>query len=546
MKIEKDGFYFLPLSGTDEIGMNLSLYCYKNRWIIVDCGIAFTDTPGLEVLMPDINKIEQYIPNIEGLVLTHSHEDHYGAIPYLYKHFKLKIPVYCTKFPAELLRAKLKNSRTSVVINEVEVGGCANIGPFSISFIPITHSIPEASLLAIKTDAGTVVHTGDWKLETPLFGHATDEKAIKNLAPVLALMCDSTNVFEPGHSKSEKEVQTGLIEVIENIKDGRIIVACFASNVARLLSCIAAAKKCGRHIAFAGLSLKKISDAAQKCGYFDDLKHVMSVEDAVKLPGEDILFVVTGSQGEPRSALMNILQGSHPFIKISEGDTVIFSSRAIPGNEGVVYRMQNRLTRLGVNVITDSLCDSVIHASGHPNVDELKKMYDMTKPQIAIPVHGTPMHLKRHAEFAREMGVKEVLEPQNGMLIRINPFGVVGQLETGTLALDGSRLIAPDGSVVQERMKMANNGSVFLTVVVSTATRRATDIITLMYGVANGQQDCEFLTKKLRVDLLKDLPLEISQKTEKNLQKEAASIVSKFFNHYIGKKPVLQLHVVYV
>lgn len=460
--------YFLPLGGSDEIGMNLNLYGYgpeeDRKWIIVDCGVTFGDltTPGVDLILPDPAFIEERKHNLLGMVLTHAHEDHMGAVAHLWE--RLRCPVWATPFTAYLVRDRLseKNLMGEVGLHEIPLDARFKLGPFDIQLVTLTHSIPEPNGLAIRTPAGLILHTGDWKIDPdPLIGEVTDSAAIEALADegVLAMVCDSTNVFVEGTSGSEGDVRQALIEEVGR-HNGRVAIAAFASNVARMESAIRAAEANGRRMCLVGRSMHRMAGAAKAVGLLADAKDFIDEADAGHFPPNKILYLVTGSQGEPRAALSRISDGSHRHVKLGAGDTVIFSSRVIPGNETAIFELQNLLAGNGVEIVTDRGSD--IHVSGHPCREELRQMYRWARPQIAIPVHGERRHLIEHARFAKSLQVPHALSPRNGDLIRLSRDGaeVVDQVPAGRLHVDGAFIVPADGNSMRERRKLAFAGHV--------------------------------------------------------------------------------------
>ncbi|MBV9522992.1 MAG: ribonuclease J, partial [Alphaproteobacteria bacterium] len=453
---------FLSLGSAGEIGMNLTLYGYRGQWLMVDCGITFADDrqPGLDVLMPDPGFIVERRDRLAGLVVTHGHEDHIGAIPYIWERFRC--PVYATPFARALLHEKLVEAglQHDVEITEVPMSGSFSVGPFEIELITLTHSIPEPNAVVIRTAFGTVLHTGDWKLDPdPLVGPDADTAALRRIgaAGVLAMVCDSTNALRPGRSGSEADVRTALIDLVGRC-ERRVAVACFASNVARLQSIAAAGAAHDRNVALVGRSLWRIYKAARDSGYLRDVPPFLSEDEAGYLPREKALLVCTGSQGEPRSALARIAMNDHPHITLDAGDTVIFSSRQIPGNERAIGRLQNQLAKRGLLILTDG--DHPIHVSGHPAQDELVEMYQLVRPRIAIPVHGEARHLIAHAQLARACQVPETVVPENGALIRLapGPAMVIGEVATGRLAVDGTQLRPLGSAALKSRQRMTHDG----------------------------------------------------------------------------------------
>jgi len=462
---------FLPLGGAGEIGMNLNLYRYAGKWLMVDLGITFADEtlPGIDVVMPDPGFIAERRDDLLGLVLTHAHEDHLGAVPYLWS--RLGCPVYATPFAAEVLRRKLARDdgpggTEGLIITEIPLGGRFRIGPFDLEFISLTHSIPEPNALALRTPAGTVLHTGDWKIDPePQIGEVTDEAALRRLGEegVLAIVCDSTNVFRPGESGSEAGVRDHLAELVRG-RGGRIAVTCFASNVARIRSIAAAARGADRTVVLVGRSLWNITGAARATGYLDDSVRFVTERDAALLPADEVLYLCTGCQGEPRAALSRIASRSHPQVSLGRGDVVIFSSKIIPGNELAINRLHNRLIALGCEVVTED--DHPIHVSGHPCRDELARMYGWVRPRIAVPVHGEARHLVEHARFARSLQVPEAVVVENGDLLRLAPEGprVVDQVRVGRLIADGRAIVPADSPLMRTRRSLMHNGAAFVTI----------------------------------------------------------------------------------
>lgn len=483
-----DEVIFLPLGGAGEIGMNLNLYGHAGRWLMVDLGITFDDgtVPGVDVIMPDPGFIEERAEDLVGIVLTHAHEDHLGAVQYLWP--RLRCPVYATAFTAAVLRRKLPEAGLldKVPLHELPLSGRIDLHPFQVELITLTHSIPEPNALIIRTKAGAVMHTGDWKLDPdPMVGPTADEKALIAAGEegMLAMVCDSTNALSPGRSGSEGDVRAVLADVVAAQK-GRVAVACFASNVARVESAAQAGVRAGREVALVGRSLWKMVDAAQETGYLKDAPRFLTDEEAAKLPPDKVLLICTGSQGEPRAALSRIARDDHQTITLDEGDTVIFSSREIPGNEVAIARLQNQLAELGCTIITARDVDD-IHASGHPNRDELIQMYQWIRPKIAVPVHGEARHLLANAEIAQECQVPHTLAPMNGDVIRLAEDGatIVDEVYAGRLVLDGNRLVPSDSQAVRERRQLAWNGCVVVSLAVDRDGVLAADPDVTVFGL---------------------------------------------------------------
>ena len=454
---------FLPLGGTGEIGMNLNLYRCNGKWLAVDCGIGFggSENPEVEIMMPDPGFLAERRDRLVGLVITHAHEDHVGAVAHLWP--KLRCPIYATPFAAAVLRRKLGEAG---ILNEVRIhtvapGGAFDLPPFAMQYLPVSHSIPEAQALVIRTPHGTILHTGDFKLDPePMVGSPTDEAAFARLGEegVLAMVCDSTNAMVDGTSGSESEIRESLRDLIAGL-DGRVAVTCFASNVARVESIALAAQDAGRRVALVGRSLRNLEAAARECGYLQRVAPFLSEDGANSVDDDDLLIIVTGSQGEPRSALARIAADTHQNIALGEGDTVIFSSRMIPGNERAVITVQDGLVRRGVRVITDD--DHPVHVSGHPAREELRTLYRLVRPRFAVPTHGEWRHLSAHADLARSCGASPIiLEDGDVLELAPGPPAVVDSAPVGRLVLDGNRVVPLVGGVLAARRRMLFNGVV--------------------------------------------------------------------------------------
>lgn len=469
----RDELVFLPLGGSGEIGMNLNLYGYgpeeDRRWIIVDIGVTFGDdrTPGIDLIMPDPAFIEERRDELLGIVLTHAHEDHIGAVARLWP--RLRCPVYATPFTAAMVRGKLIEAgiESQVPMHIIPLGHRFDLGPFDIELVTLTHSILEPNALAIRTPLGLVLHTGDWKIDRdPVVGDDIDEARLRAIGDegVRAIVCDSTNVFTPGTSGSEADVAASLVELLKQC-EGRVAITTFASNVARLESIIRAGDAVGRHPVLVGRSMYRVVAAAREAGYLNDLPPILDEDDAGYLPRDKVLYICTGSQGEPRAALARIAEDSHPHIVLEKGDTVVFSARIIPGNETSIFDLQNQLAERGVRVITEK--DHFVHVSGHPCRDELALMYQWIRPEVAVPVHGEARHLAEHAALARELQVPEQVVVRNGLIVRLapGPAEVVDEAPSGRIYLDGDVLTDQDEGAVQERRRLAFAGAVFVSLV---------------------------------------------------------------------------------
>ena len=477
---------FLPLGGTGEIGMNCNLYGYGPRgpnsknlrdWIMVDLGVTFGGhyEPGVDVITPDISFIEQHKDRLLGLLLTHGHEDHIGAVAHLWP--RLKCPIYATPFTAELVKGKLseRGLLDSVELNIIDTDAHLDLGPFSIDYICLTHSIAEPSALAIEVGDYRALHTGDWKIDPdPVIGRLTEVERLKQLGDkgIDAIVCDSTNVLSPGRSGSEADVGKMLKQVVSE-STGRVIITTFASNVARMTSIAKVAVETGRHLCLAGRGMHKVYQAARKTGYMSEFPELIEDSDTGYLPPERVLICCTGSQGEANAALGRMANGTHPELTLESGDRVIFSSKMIPGNEKEILNLQNRLAQLDVEIITPNGTD--IHVSGHPCRDELKDMYSWARPRCAIPVHGEHRHLIEHAKLAAELGVPEPLRIHNGDMVCIAPgkSEVIDVVPTGRLYIDGQIITDAKSPATRERRKVSFSGAVFIVVPVDANHRLA-------------------------------------------------------------------------
>jgi ribonuclease J len=546
---DTDALYFVALGGAGEIGMNLNLYGYADDWLILDCGVTFGDEsqPGVDVVMPDPAFIVERRDRLLGIVATHAHEDHIGAIPYLWT--QLRCPVWATPFTAALLRAKLAEAGLAerVQINEVPMSGRFRIGPFDLELVTLTHSLPEPNGVVLRTPAGTVFHTGDWKFDPdPLIGPPADEAALRRIGRegVLAMICDSTNALRPGRSGSEAELRAALIDLVGRY-DARVAVACFASNVARLETIAHAAAVHGRAVALVGRSLRRIDQAARETGYLRDVPPFLTEAEAGGMPRDKILLICTGSQGEPRAALTRIAREDHPNVALEDGDAVIFSSRIIPGNEKAIGRLHNALARLGVEVVTE--LDEFVHVSGHPARDELVHMYQLVQPRIAIPVHGEARHLMAHARLAASCQVHQPLVIENGDMVRLaaGRAAIVDEVPVGRLASDGKALLPVDGAVLRERRRAGLNGSALASVVLD---RRGNFAAPAAVG-AIGVVESDALERAIPIlqnaveRALGELPAR--QRADDDAVRDAVRrTLRRLFNEHFGKRPIVEVQLV--
>ncbi len=539
---------FLPLGGTGEIGMNLNLYRHAGKWLAIDCGIGFGGAahPEVDVMMPDPSFIAEQRDKLVGLVITHAHEDHIGAVAWLWP--QLKCPIYATPFAAAVLRRKLGEVGlvNEAKIHVVQPGGRFQVAPFDLQFIRVAHSIPEAQALAIRTSAGIVLHTGDFKLDPePLVGPPSDEAALSALGDegVLAMVCDSTNAMVEGHSGSEAEVRRTLAALIRSIR-GRIAVTCFASNVARFETVALAAKAAGRSVALVGRSLRNIDAAARECGYLKGIPPFLSEDAANDVDDDHLLLICTGSQGEARSALARIAADQHPRIELGEGDTIIFSSRIIPGNERAIHAMQDQLVRRGVTVMTDD--DHMVHVSGHPARDELRRLYKLVRPQLAVPVHGEWRHLSAHAALAREAGVPAMLL-EDGDILSLAPGrpDITDSAPVGKLVADGARLVPLNGAVMGARRRMLFNGIIIASVAVDEAGRlKGRPRISAPGLFDEGDRENTRVAGEL-ADAMADLPA-ATRRDDAALTDAAKAALRRALGRQLQKRPLVDVHLLRV
>jgi ribonuclease J len=547
---------FAPLGGIGEIGMNLSIYgcgdARRRQWIIIDCGVSFAseDLPGVDLILPDIRYLIEERKNILGLVLTHGHEDHMGALIELWP--QLKVPIYATPFTAALFEARRASEpgAPEIPIQIVPVGGRLALGPFAVEFINVAHSIPESNALAIRTFAGTVLHTGDWKIDpTPLVGAPTDAAKLTALGNegVLALVGDSTNAIREGRSPSESEVAKTLAELIRTAPR-RVAVTTFASHVGRLRAVAQAARAADREVVVVGRAMERVVQVARETGYFDGIQDFRGVESYGYLPPEKVLALCTGSQGEPRAALARIAEDEHPDVTLSRGDRVIFSARPIPGNEKAIGHVINGLIEQGVEVITDRT--HLVHVSGHPRRDELRDMIGWVRPQILIPAHGEALHLAEHAEVARRAGVPQVLVCRNGDLVRLAPGAaeIIDEVPSGRLYKDGALVIDAEAPTVAARRRLSFSGIVCVALAMSDkgvlAANPGVELIGLPEADASGASMTEIALRAV------DEAFEALPKPRRRDPDEVAETVRRAVRGAIAerwnKKPICHVHVLVV
>jgi ribonuclease J len=539
---------FIPLGGTGEIGLNLNVYRCDGQFLAVDCGLGFggPEHPEVDVMVPDPAWLVARSDRLAGLVITHAHEDHVGAVAHLWP--SLRCPIHASPFVSAVLRRKLGEAgllgRAEIITQAP--GSRWTVGKFDLEFLRVAHSVPEAQALAIRTTYGTILHTGDWKLDpNPLIGPPTDEAAFARLGEegVLTMVCDSTNALVEGHSGSEAEVRRNLAAIIRKLK-GRIAVTCFATNIARVESVALAARAAGREVALFGRSLRNAEAAARECGYLRDVPGFLTEEQASEAPDDGIVMICTGSQGEPRSAMAKIAADTHPHISLGEGDTVIFSSRMIPGNERAILRIQDELSRAGVEVMTAD--DHMVHVSGHPARDELRRLYQLVKPKYAVPVHGEWRHMNEHANLAEELGA-EAYVIEDGDVLRLAPGkpDIVEAAPVGRLAVDGDRLLPLDGDVLAARKKMLFNGVVVASLAVDVSGR----VLGLPQVSAPGLFDgADEEPAQIAADLaraLGDLPAPV-RREDGTLREAARTAIRRAVGRRLRKRPSVEVHLLRV
>ncbi len=552
--MKNEEFIFCPLGGSGEIGMNMNLFAYgspeNRKWIIVDIGVTFADDtiPGIDLIYPDPGFIVDKKNDLLGLVLTHAHEDHIGAIAHIWP--KLLCDIYATPFTSVLIKEKFKEKKIDIgnKLKVVELNGIIKLEPFKIEFITLTHSILEPNGLSIETPSGTVLHTGDWKCDpNPLIGETVNEKKLKEIGQqgILAMICDSTNVFSPGRAGSESDVRDSLLKIMRN-KKKRIIVTSFASNVARMESIFYCAEKTGREISLVGRSMHRIYKAAKQCGYLSNLIEPIDPRDAKKIPREKIVYLCTGSQGEPNGAMMRISNYVHPDILIEKDDTVIFSSKIIPGNEKKLYKLHNQLVKNGIDVVSEE--NDFVHVSGHPNREDLKDMYNWVKPKSVIPVHGEHRHMIEHINFAKEMQVKYPVQVENGDIVQLYPGEkpkVIDKAPVGRMLVDGNISVGEESQSLKDRIKMSYNGFLEVTIIVNSSGAIVKKPLISFKGIPSNGESTNF------TDILEDKITSICKtyslnnlKHSHNLIEEVKTNCRKTIKEKTGKKPYTNVNLI--
>jgi len=551
----KEELLFCPLGGSGEIGMNMNLFAYgkpdNQKWIMVDIGVTFADDsiPGIDLIYPDPGFIIDKKDDLLGIILTHAHEDHIGAIAHIWPQIKCKI--FSTPFTAVLIKEKFKEKRIDIGNNLkiVNLNGTIDLKPFKVEFITLTHSILEPNGLRIETPAGNILHTGDWKCDpNPLIGDKINSKRLKEIGDkgVLAMICDSTNVFSTGRAGSELDVRKSLLNLMSRLKK-RIIVTSFASNVARMESIFYCAEKLGRQISLVGRSMHKIYKAAKECGYLKNIMNPIDSRDAKKISREKIVYLCTGSQGEPMGAMMRIASYVHPDVLIEKGDSVIFSSKIIPGNERKLYKLHNQLVRDGIEVISEE--SDFVHVSGHPNREDLNDMYDWVRPKAVIPVHGEHRHMKEHINFAKEKQIPYPIKVENGDIVKIYPGKkpeIYDKAPSGRLYVDGSVSVEEDSKSIKERKNISSNGYMEVTILVTPKGNiHKRPIISFkglpvikeeefIYGL---EEEIEKTSKTFSLN---------NKKQEQNLIDALKISCRKYSKEKTGKKPFTNINIVQI
>ena len=550
--MSKEELIFCPLGGSGEIGMNMNLFAYgsemNQKWIIVDMGVTFADDsiPGVDLIYPDPGFIIDKKDDLLGIVLTHAHEDHIGAISHIWPD--LKCNIYATPFTAVLIKEKFKEKKIDITKNLkiVDLNGSIKLGSFNIEFVTLTHSILEPNGLSIKTPVGTILHTGDWKVDpNPLIGEKVNEKKLKEIGneKVLAMICDSTNVFNLGRAGSESDVRDSLLKIM-SLKSKRIVVTSFASNVARMESIFYCAEKINREISLVGRSMNRIFKAARQCGYLKNIKDPIDPREAKKFPREKIVYLCTGSQGEPMGAMKRIIKGIHPDVFLEKNDVIIFSSKIIPGNEKKLYSLHNDIIKQDIELVTEET--DFVHVSGHPNREDLKDMYNWVKPNSIIPVHGEHRHMNEHMKFAKEMQIPHALRVENGDIIRIFPGdspSIIDKAPSGRMYLDGSVGVGEDSQSIKERRKLSQNGYLEITLILNNSGKLNKPIISYR-GIPENLFD-EKIIFKVEDEIFNTCKM-FSMKNknqEKNLIESLKQNCRRIIRDKTGKKPFTNINI---
>ncbi|MES2962137.1 MAG: ribonuclease J [Pseudomonadota bacterium] len=573
LKKHHDDLLFLPLGGANEIGMNLNLYHLDGKWIMIDCGMGFAyDIPGVDMMTADISFIKANRKNLLGIIITHIHEDHLGAVQHLWR--ELEAPVYATEFAANFLRTKLQESRLDkeVPIHLIDGTKDLNLHPFQLEFVGLTHSVPEMKAVIIKTRKGNILHTGDWKFDPdPVVGELSEKARIKEYGDrgeIMAVICDSTNALSEGHSRSEGELYDSLKSLIIG-RTGLVGVTTFASNLARIHTIARIARDVGRKVVLAGFSLHRLHEVGKKSGYFAENFEFVSDREMKFYDKKELLVISTGCQGEPNAATRKIATDNHPTIRFTKGDLMIFSSKIIPGNEKKIFELFDELAKKQIDVMTEK--DHFVHVSGHPSQDELREMYALAQPKIAIPVHGEFIHTKTHAELARDCGVPRVIQIENGAAVKFDgqnlaSTSIVGNVKWGYIGVDGKQLLDLKGDIIRERKKLQFAGIIMISIAVTDSLTLAASpkIIGVGSYDLRRDRDTEEMLKKEIQFFLKHKARELNlndgfglqflkkKKTRKKLQeskimneieKSLRSKMLKIFEDLMGKRPALEIAI---
>lgn len=560
LKKYRDNLLFIPLGGSNEIGLNCNLYHYHGKWIMVDCGIGFTKAvPGVDLMVPDISLLQKFKNNLLGVFITHIHEDHLGAIQYLWP--SIKSPIYASRFAKIFLQEKLREYefKDEVKINEIKAGDNIKLDPFEIEFIGLTHSTPEMNALLIKTERGNILHSGDWKFDNnPVIGEKSDIKRLKKLGSrheVLATVCESTNIFNDSESRSESELLGSFLSLTKN-KNGLLVFTTFASNVSRIKTIIALAKKLKRKIVIVGSALNRLMSVAKRAGYIEDTSDFIAETEIKKYKKQNLILIATGCQGNINAAIDKLANDAYRYVKLSEGDCVIFSSKVIPGNEKDLLLLYNRLAEKDVEAITEK--SDFVHVSGHYTLDDLKKFYGYVKPKIAIAVHGEPVQLMEHQKVARACGIRNIAKTKNGVILKIGENGVekVGQIGLQNMLLDGQRLLSAKSGIIGARIRLQEVGCIFINMIISSKYKIVQNPVISAPGGYDFSADGG-LKNILQEDIVQTYNAAVQQinetrKTNKNkfltnpdrenfIGQKIRAAVNKFYLNDVGKKPLIEI-----
>lgn len=547
MNYKKENLLFLPLGGSGEIGMNCNLYHYQGKWIMIDLGVTFSDneSSSYDIILPDIDFIIEKVKNLSAIILTHAHEDHIGAVPYLLNKLG-NIPIYTTSFTASVLRRKFE----SMGINDfrifpLEYDKTFSIGPFDIEIFCLTHSIPEPNAVLIKTNKGNIFHTGDWKIDPePLIGKPIDSRKLKNVVKdgVDVMVCDSTNIFESNHSGSENDVRRNLKQIFSNKKNGKIIITCFASNVARIETILKVSNESDKYCLMLGRSLKKIYESANENNYLKGFGNIVSEKEAKIIPDENLVIICTGSQGESRAALSRVVKGQHRFLELQPNDLIIFSSREIPGNEKKINEIKSEVIKCGCTLLDDSNSD--VHVSGHPSKVELKEMYNWISPELLIPIHGEYRHLHEHVKFAKQCGIKNQILAENGDLVKLDKDEkkqIVDKIQSGRLVLRGNQVISINDKLLKDLDNIINDGQIFINLIMNLDNELLSEPIIFCPSLLIDNSN-----KVELVDLISNNVIKLSKKSidDNILSNELKIMVKSFLKMKTGLKSSTFIEIV--